>query len=40
MNKKNRVVNINSSTAEYLKYIASVGNNVDSFEMRYENENI
>ena len=32
---------IKSSTAEYLTYIASVGENInENFEIRYENENI
>ena len=31
---------ITSSTAEYLTYIASIGDNAQSFELRYENENI
>ncbi len=38
-NKKDKI-DINSSTAEYLTYVASVGENANSFEMRYENENI
>ena len=38
-NKKNEVT-IRSSAAEYLTYVASVGDQIDSFEMRYENENI
>ena len=29
-----------SSAAEYLTYVASVGDSNDSFEMRYEDENI
>ena len=33
-------VSIRSSAAEYLTYIASTGNNPQSFEMRYEDENI
>lgn len=39
MKKKNEVT-IRSSAAEYLTYIASVGNNDDSIEVRYEDENI
>ena len=31
---------IRSSTAEYLTYVASVGDQQDSIEMRYEDENI
>lgn len=38
-NKKDKI-DINSSTAEYLTYVASVGENANSLEMRYENENI
>ncbi len=38
-NKKNEIT-IHSSAAEYLTYVASVGDSADSFEMRYENENI
>ncbi|MCR4705155.1 MAG: virulence RhuM family protein [Lachnospiraceae bacterium] len=33
-------VSITSSAAEYLTYIASTGDNSESFEMRYEDENI
>ena len=38
--KKNKEVTIRSSTAEYLTYVAAVGDNANSMEMRYENENI
>lgn len=31
---------MHSSAAEYLTYVASIGNQVDSFEMCYEDENI
>ena len=31
---------IRSSTAEYLTYVASTGDNEESVEMRYEDENI
>ena len=31
---------LHSSAAEYLTYVASVGDNADSMEMRYEGENI
>ncbi|MCI8514155.1 MAG: hypothetical protein HFI93_05935, partial [Lachnospiraceae bacterium] len=31
---------IHSSTAEYLTYIAVVGDTAENMEMRYENENI
>ncbi len=37
---KKKSVNIASSTAEYLTYVASVGSNDDNLEMRYEDENI
>lgn len=40
MKKKKDEVTIRSSAAEYLTYIASVGDQQDSFEMRYEDENI
>ncbi len=38
--KKESQVKIRSSAAEYLTYVASVGNQKDSLEMRYEDENI
>ena len=38
--KKNDEVTIRSSAAEYLTYIAAVGDNQQSVEMRYEDENI
>ena len=38
-NKKSEIT-IHSSAAEYLTYVASVGDQADSFEMRYEDENI
>ena len=37
---KKDVITIRSSAAEYLTYIASVGDTENSVEMRYENENI
>ena len=37
--KKNEI-NIRSSAAEYLTYVASVGEQEDSIEMRYQDENI
>ena len=40
MNKKKDEVTIRSSAAEYLTYVASVGDQQDSIEMRYEDENI
>ena len=40
MAKKREEITIRSSAAEYLTYVASVGDQQDSIEMRYENENI
>lgn len=40
MGKKKTEVTIRSSAAEYLTYIAAVGEQEDSVEMRYEDENI
>ncbi len=40
MAKKEKEINIRASAAEYLTYIASVGEQENSIEMRYENENI
>jgi len=40
MPKKKKEINIRSSAAEYLTYVASVGDNADSIELRYEDENI
>ena len=40
MAKKKEEITIRSSTAEYLTYIASVGDVETSFEMRYEDEKI
>ena len=40
MNKKSNEATIRSSAAEYLTYIASVGDQKDSIEIRYEDENI
>ena len=40
MNKKKDEVSIRSSAAEYLTYVATVGDQQDSIEMRYEDENI
>jgi len=39
-NKKKNEVTIRSSAAEYLTYVAATGDSGESFEMRYENENI
>ena len=38
--KNKKEVIIRSSAAEYLTYVASVGDSTDSIEMRYEDENI
>ena len=38
--KKKEEITIRSSTAEYLTYVASVGDQQDSIEIRYEDENI
>ena len=40
MAKKKDEIIIRSSAAEYLTYVASVGDQQDSIEMRYEDENI
>jgi hypothetical protein len=40
LNKKKDEISIRSSAAEYLTYVASVGDQQDSIEMRYEDENI
>ena len=40
MKKKKGEVTIRSSAAEYLTYVASIGDQHDSIEMRYEDENI
>lgn len=37
---KKEEITIHSSTAEYLTYVASIGDQSDSIEMRYEDENI
>ena len=38
--KEKNEITIRSSAAEYLTYVASVGDQQDSIEMRYEDENI
>ncbi len=38
--KKKNEITIRSSAAEYLTFVASIGESQDSFEMRYEDENI
>ena len=40
LKKKKDVIAIRSSAVEYLTYVASVGDQQDSIEMRYEDENI
>ena len=40
MPKRKDEITIHSSAAEYLTYVAAVGDNADSMEMRYEDENI
>ncbi len=40
MSKKKDEITIHRSAAEYLTYVAAVGDNADSMEMRYEDENI
>ena len=40
MNNKNNKITIRSSAAEYLTYVAATGENPESIEMRYEDENI
>ena len=40
MKKKKDEITIRSSAAEYLTYVAAVGDQQDSIEMRYEDENI
>ncbi len=40
MKKEKDEITIRSSAAEYLTYVASVGDQQDSIEMRYEDENI
>ena len=40
MEKKKNEISIRSSAAEYLTYIAAVGDNPKSIEVRYEDENI
>ena len=40
MTKGKNEITIHSSAAEYLTYVAAIGDNADSMEMRYEGENI
>lgn len=38
--KKKNEITVRSSATEYLTYVASVGEQEDSIEIRYEDENI
>ena len=40
LSKRKNEISVRSSAAEYLTYVASVGEQEDSIEMRYEDENI
>ena len=40
MNRKKGEITIRSSAAEYLTYVAAIGDNPESIEVRYEDENI
>ncbi len=40
MSEKKKEITIRSSTAEYLTYVAAVGDEAEGIEMRYEDENI
>ena len=40
MSKKKNEITIRSSAAEYLIYVAAIGDNPESIEVRYEDENI
>ena len=40
MGKKKTDITIRSSAAEYLTFVASTGDRAESYEMRYEDENI
>lgn len=40
MAKKKNEITVRSSAAEYLTYVAAIGDNPDSIEVRYEDENI
>ncbi len=39
MAKKKQEITIRSSAAEYLTYVAAIGDNPTSVEIRYEDEN-
>ena len=38
--KKKQEITIRSSAAEYLTYVAAVGEQADTMELRYEDENV
>lgn len=38
--KESKEISIRSSVAEYLTYVATIGDDKDSVEVRYEDENI
>ena len=38
--EKNTEITIRSSAAEYLTYVAAIGDNPETIEVRYEDENI
>lgn len=38
--KKDKEITIRSSAAEYLTYVAAVGDQPDAIEIRYEDENV
>ena len=40
MSKKSNKITIRSSAAEYLTYVASIGDETQNIEVRYEDENI
>lgn len=40
MSKEKNIVTIKSSAAEYLTYVASIGDETQNVEVRYEDENI
>lgn len=40
LTKKNEGISIRSGPAEYLTYVASIGEREDNLEMHYEDENI
>ena len=40
MDKNKKEITIRSSAAEYLTYVAAIGDNPEAIEVRYEDENI